>query len=339
MRHEAEKIIPWFDSELGWSSATFTGPLSGGNSNLTWRFENGDDACVVRTFPAETISPTAHRGIERERKVLSAIQGQVKAPRVLGWGDENSPLGRPFLVVECIDGVSITDALPSAYAQQPDAASRLGEELIDQLAAIHKVDLETSGLEDMGRPDKFLERQVTRWLGVRREASVRDLPSIESLGQWLLDNQPPATAPTLVHGDYHLDNTLASTSAPEILAVIDWEMASVGDPYTDLGLALMFWGQKRMARPPAFDHLQAISRREDVIDRRALAERWSESTGRGLENLDYYMAYAFWRLAAIVEGAYCLYVAGKVDSAYARGLEYNVPALLQEAEQAAKGNW
>ncbi len=339
MGHEAEKILPWFEEELDWASPHFDGALSGGNSNLTWRFSSGDQSCVVRTFPAATISPTAHRGIEREHAVLKAVEGQVRAPRVLGWGDGNNTLGRPFLVVECIDGVSITDTLPQPYAEQPGAPSRLGEELVDQLAAIHTVDLEASGLMSIGRPGNFLERQVMRWLKIRHDSSVRELPAIEELGQWLLDHEPPQAAPALVHGDYHLDNTLASRSVPEILAVIDWEMATVGDPYTDLGLALMFWGQKRTAEPPAFAHLQAVSRRPGVVDRRALAERWAQRTGRDLEHLDYYLAYAFWRLAAIVEGAYCLYVQGKVDSDYARGLEYNVPALLAEAEQAALGNW
>lgn len=339
MPHEAEKILPWFETELGWSSPKFAGALSGGNSNLTWRFESGDQSCVVRTFPAATVSPTAHRGIEREYTVLSAIEGAVKSPRVLGWGDENSALGRPFLVVECVDGVSITDTLPTAYASDPDAATRLGEELVDQLAAIHSVDLAASGLQSLGRPGRFLERQVARWLKVRRDASVRELPAIERLGDWLLTNEPPAAAPALVHGDYHLDNTLASRHAPEILAVIDWEMATVGDPYTDLGLALMFWGKKRAAEPPAFSYLQAISRTSGAVDRHSLAQRWSEKTGRNIDHLDYYMAYAFWRLAAIVEGAHCLYVQGKVDSDYAKSLEYNVPALLLEAEHAAKGNW
>lgn len=339
MSHEAEKILPWFEETLDWAEPHFDGALSGGNSNLTWRFSGNDQSCVVRTYPAATISPTAHRGIEREHAVLKAVEGKVKAPRVLGWGDGSGTLGRPFLVVECIDGVSITDSLPRAYAEQPEAASMLGEDMVDQLAAIHSVDLETPALRDMGRPGSFLERQVTRWLKVRRDSSVRELPAITKLGQWLLDNEPPQAAQALVHGDYHLDNTLASRARPEILAVIDWEMATVGDPYTDLGLALMFWGQKRTAEPAAFAHLQAVSRRQGVVNRQALAERWARQTGRSLDHLDYYMAYAFWRLAAIVEGAYCLYVQGKVDSEYARGLEHNVPALLTEAEQAALGNW
>lgn len=339
MHHEAQKLLPWLESELGWTGPVFDGALSGGNSNLTWRFSSGERACVVRTFPSDTISPTAHRGIEREHTVLSAVQGHIKVPRVLGWGDENSALGRPFLALECIDGVSITDTLPPAYADDRDAASQLGDELMDQLAAIHTVDLDASGLASIGRAENFLERQINRWLKVRSTSSVRDLPGIEDLGRWLLDNAPAAVAPSLVHGDYHLDNTLVSRHEPRILAVIDWEMATVGDPYTDLGLALMFWGGKRTAEPPAFARLQAISRADSVVGRRALAERWSERTGRSIDRLDYYMAYAFWRLAAIVEGAYCLYREGKVDSAYARNLEYDVPALLAEAEQAAQGNW
>ncbi|MEM1142441.1 MAG: phosphotransferase family protein [Pseudomonadota bacterium] len=339
MHSEAEKLLPWFRSTLQWGEPRFDGPMTGGNSNLTWRFSSGEKSCVVRTFPAATISPTAHRGIEREHTVLKAIQGQVRAPQILGWSDGEKTLGRPFLAVECIDGVSITDTLPEAYARDPSAASMLGEELIDQLAAIHSVDLEASKLIRIGRPEKFLERQVVRWLKIRSESKVRELPAIEALGRWLLANEPPKAPPALVHGDYHLDNTLASRFAPEILAVIDWEMATVGDPYTDLGLALMFWGETRTAKPPAFAHLQAISRMAGVVGRQTLAERWATKTGRGLEHLDYYLAYAFWRLAAIVEGAYCLYVEGKVDSDYARDLEFNVPALLAEAEQASRGNW
>jgi aminoglycoside phosphotransferase (APT) family kinase protein len=339
MHHEAEKVLPWLAHELGWTRPRFDGALSGGNSNLTWRFSGDEGSCIVRTFPSDTISPTAHRGIEREHLVLRAVQGQIRAPRVLGWGGDSNELGRPFLVVECIDGVAVTDTLPEAYADDPDAPTRLGEELVDQLIAIHTLDLEGCGLVAMGRPENFLERQIRRWLKVRSKARVRDLPAIGKLGQWLLDNAPPDTPPALVHGDYHLDNTLVSRVDPEILAVIDWEMATVGDPYTDLGLALMFWGARRTAEPPAFAQLQAISRGAGTIERRALALRWSRGTGRDLDHLDYYMAFAFWRLAAIVEGAYCLYREGKVDSAYARELEYNVPALLAEAEQAAMGNW
>lgn len=337
--HDAEKLLPWLRNELGWSAPRFAGTLSGGNSNLTWKFVAGQQSCVVRTAPAEGISPSAHRGIEREYRVLSAVAGRLRAPRVLGWCAGDACLGRPFLVLECIDGVAISDALPAAYAERDDAVDRLGAELMDALADIHGIPADTPGLDGLGRADNFLERQIKRWLEVRKRASVRELPALPALGRWLLDNEPPATRACLIHGDYHLDNTLASCVAPEILAVIDWELATVGDPYTDLGLALMLWGNERRAQPPAFEHLQAVSRRPGAVDRRALAQRWAARTGLGLEHLDYYMVYAFWRLAAIVEGAYCLYVQGKVNSDYARKLEYDVPALLDEARQAAAGGW
>ncbi|EED35065.1 putative acyl-coa dehydrogenase fade36 [Luminiphilus syltensis NOR5-1B] len=339
MDTDAENILPWLRENLGWEAPQFTAALAGGNSNITWRFDSDDQACVVRTFPAETISPTAHRGIEREFKVLKAVEGRVRAPRVLGWGGAESGLGRPFLCLECIDGVAITDTLPDAYADLPGAADKLGMEMVDQLAAIHGIEATEPALEGLGRPENFLQRQLDRWLKVRRDTGVRELPALFELGDWLHSNIPPEAPASLIHGDYHLDNTLASRHKPEILAVIDWELSTVGDPYTDLGLALMLWGDSRAASPPAFEHLQSISRVPGTISRRDLAQRWSAKTGRSIDHLDYYMAFAFWRLAAIVEGAYCLYVDGKVDTEYARKLEYNVPALLKEAEQAAQGNW
>ena len=142
----------------------------------------------------------------------------------------------------------------------------------------------------------------------------------------------------MVHGDYHLDNTLCRRDRPELAAVIDWELSSIGDPLTDLGLLLMFWGP-RATDPPGFPHVQAVSRREGTLSRRELAARWARATGRSLDHIDYYLCFAFWRLAAIVEGAYELYTQGKVNSDYARGLAQDVPALLAEAEAAAAGEW
>jgi aminoglycoside phosphotransferase (APT) family kinase protein len=161
---------------------------------------------------------------------------------------------------------------------------------------------------------------------------------MQDIGRWLLE-QLPADGPVgVTHGDFHLDNSLCHPERPELLAVIDWEMATIGDPLTDLGLFLMFWGPRR-AEPPGFVHVQAVTRIDGVASRRQLATRWSEAAGLPVDNLDYYLCFAFWRLAAIVEGAYGLYLEGKVDTPYARGLEYDVPALLREAQMAADGEW
>ena len=335
-----EQVADWLRDSLGWAQAEFVSALAGGNSNLTWQFRDDEKACVVRTPPADDISPTSARGIQREAQILQAIADYpVKAPGVLAWCDDETVIGRPFLVQEWVDGVALTDALPSAYADLPDSVNRLGEDLIDQLAALHAVPTDLEALAKLGRPERFVERQIERWLGVRREHAVRDLPELFSLGEWLQRNVPAASAPAVIHGDYHLDNTLASKEQPEILAIIDWELATVGDCYMDVALMLMFWGDYRTQEPPAFSALQAVSRRAAVVSRRELAGRWAESLGRPLNHMNFYMALAFWRLAAIIEGAYGLHVTGKLDSDYVRGLEYDVPALLAEAQAAAAGDW
>jgi aminoglycoside phosphotransferase (APT) family kinase protein len=248
-------------------------------------------------------------------------------------------IGRPFLVQECIDGVSITDTLPEGYEDPIAATNALGIDMVTQLAAVHNIAWPDPSLSGLGKPEHFIERQIERWLKIRKEQAVRPLPKLFELGQWLRDNVPPVELAALTHGDYHLDNTLADTEAPSIKAIIDWELATVGEPAMDVALALLFWGEKRVPQPPGFAHLQAISRRPGVIDRRELAKIWSINTGRSLDHMDYFMALAAWRLAAIVEGAYCLFTEGKVSTRYAASLEYDVPALLVEAQHAAEGDW
>ncbi len=339
-REATEQIADWLQRELGWEGAEFVSALSGGNSNLTWQFRDGARACVVRTPPPNDISPTSARGIQREAQILQAIEDYpVKAPKVLAWCDDNAVIGRPFLVQEWVDGVAITESLPEAYEDSSASVNRLGEDLVDQLARLHSVPTELDQLARLGRPERFVERQIERWLGVRREHAVRELPELFALGEWLARNIPSASAPAVIHGDYHLDNTLAARDKPKVLAIIDWELATVGDCYMDIALMLMFWGDYRTCDPPAFSALQRVSRRAGVVSRRELAGRWAEGLERPLHHMNFYMAFAFWRLAAIIEGAYGLHVAGKLDSDYARGLEYDVPALLAEAQSAAAGDW
>lgn len=338
MSMDEARLAEWITETTGHCGVAVSRELSGGNANQTLLLTTDTEPLVLRTPPANAISPKAHRGIERESRVLTALQGHVKVPEMVAWCEDPEVIGRPFLLVSHVDGVSITDTLPEAYPDDAESVNRLGEQLVDELAAIHRVPWRDAGLDDFGNPTDFLSRQVQRWRELRAGAAVRELPLVESLGQWLADNLPPAAEPAVVHGDYHLDNTLCRKDRPELAAVIDWELATIGDPLTDLGLLLMFWGP-RSEQPPGFRHVQAVTRRDGILGRRDLAERWAVATGRSLEHLDYYMCFAFWRLAAIVEGAYQLYLEGKVDTDYARGLEYDVPALLREAEAASLGEW
>lgn len=335
---QQRRLADWLQDREGIAGARVVRALSGGNANLTLELASAQGPLVLRTPPASAVSPKAHRGIQREATVLRAVAGHVTAPAVRAWCEDSAVLGRPFLVVSHVDGVSITEQLPPGYVDHVDTVNTLGEALVDELVAMHCLPWQGAGLADFGHPENFLRRQIERWQTVRAQTAVRSLPRLDSLGEWLLANLPAQSHAALVHGDYHLDNTLMCPDRPQLAAVIDWELATIGDPLTDLGLLLMFWGPREVS-PPGFRHVQAVTRREGVLSRGALAARWSRGTGIGLESLDYYLCFAFWRLAAIVEGAYCLYREGKVDSDYARGLEYDVPALLQEAEAAASGHW
>lgn len=179
---------------------------------------------------------------------------------------------------------------------------------------------------------------MRRWLDLRNSQAVRDLPLLQEVGAWLLGNLPEDGAPAIIHCDFHLDNCLSATDRPEVRAVIDWEMATLGNPLIDLGLCLFFWKRDPKAAL-GFSFVQAISNHPDAPDRSELADAWSQASGRDHSGLDWYMVFASWRLAAIVEGAWQLHVEGKVASEYSRRLEFDVPNLLREVvalvEQAA----
>jgi aminoglycoside phosphotransferase (APT) family kinase protein len=209
--------------------------------------------------------------------------------------------------------------------------TQIGHAAVDALARLHSAPWRDIGLADFGRPEGFLDRQVKRWAGQLENYRTRELPWFDELAAWLAANRPPDGEPGILHGDFHLDNTLMSRSAPiAVEAIIDWEMATIGDPLLDLGLLLAFWGPDRPS-DPAMPRVQGVSRVDGAPTRAELASAYEEKSGRSVEHVHWYMALAFWKLAAIVEGAYAQFVDGRLDSRYAQELEHDVPALLREA--------
>ena len=329
------RLERWLETELGLRNASAETRLGGGNSNVTQLIRHDGGLAVLRRPPDDTISASAGAGITREYGMLKALHGRVKVPRPLGYCDDPTVAGHIFSVIEHVPGVAISETLPADYVGDPATISALGTELVDALAAVHRVDWRAIGMKAPEAPERYATKQIARLRRLRAEESGRPLPLIEELARWLTDRLPEPPPATVIHGDYHLDNTLFSTAAPELQAIIDWELATIGDPYADLGLLLAFWGP-RSVEPPGFAFVQKVSRMDGgVITRRALAERWSAHTGLDLEHLDTYIVFALWRLASIVEGAYILYRRGRVDSDYARRLEHDVPAMLEEAADIA----
>jgi aminoglycoside phosphotransferase (APT) family kinase protein len=327
-------LTRWIAERCGIAEVRLGPRLGGGNSNLTYRLDHPGGRLILRRAP-EQAAPGAAKGIEREYRVLSAVEGHLPAPRPIAYCDDPSVIGAPFILTDFSPGITISTALPGSYPHTPETLAAVGHAMVDALAGMHRIDWQAAGLGPLHRPGPYVERQVRRWLEVRAAEAARPLPLLEQLGRWLLANLPPAPRTTLIHGDYHLENALFLLERPELSAIIDWELATIGDPLADLGLLLMFWGP-RPVDPPAFEWVQKSTRMAGVIPAEALAERWSRQTGIGVGRLDYYRCFAFWKLAAVVEGTYLLYRKGLVDTPFARGLERGVPALLEEAALLAE---
>lgn len=329
-----DRFSAWLE-ELGLKNAELGPRLGGGNSNVTQLVQHDGGKAVLRRPPDNAISSSAAAGVLREYNMLRALQGHVKVPRALGLCEDASILGQAFSIIEHVDGIAITDTLPPAYPDGADTLNRIGEQLVDELAKLHSAPWQNMGLRRPTDPDDYVLKQIRRWRKVRAEEKARDLPLIEQLAIWLLEHRPAPPPACVMHGDFHLDNTLFSRTDVALAAIIDWELASIGNPYADLALMLVFWGP-RSVEPPGFSFVQQVTRgRVGLVSRLSLAERWAETTKLNVDQLDYYLVFALWRLAAIVEGAYLLQTQGLVDSDYARKLEYDVPALLTEAAHFA----
>jgi aminoglycoside phosphotransferase (APT) family kinase protein len=329
-----DRFAAWMREHLGIERARLGERLGGGNANVTQRVETPHGRLILRRPPDNALSASAARGVQREWRILRALSHRVRVPVARGFCEDASILGQPFIVVDHVDGIAITTALPADYGDEPATLDRIGCELVDAIAEVHRLDWSELGLKAPDPSQDYLSREIERWLQVRANAKARELPLVERLAAWLAAHKPRRTHQAVIHGDYHLDNTLFAREEPRLAAIIDWELSTVGDPVADLALVLMFWGPRALD-PPGFAFVQAITRRPGIVSREALAHRWSLATGLDVGDLDYYLAFAFWRLASIVEGAYVLQRRGLIDSEYARKLEYDVPALLDEAAQVA----
>jgi aminoglycoside phosphotransferase (APT) family kinase protein len=325
------RLASWLAEKLDDPGPFSLEPVGGGNSNETLLLCSPAATRVLRRPPADLLDPTANR-IDREYRVLAALVGPgVPAPAPLALCEDLAVADAPFIVMEFVDGVSVWDELPPGVEPGGCTATAVGEAVVDAVAALHRIDWRAGGLDGFGRPEGFLARQVPRWRRQMERHRSRELPWFDAVGEWLAANTPPETAPAILHGDFVLHNCLLSVAPPfRVTAIIDWELATIGDPLLDLGLFLAFWGSERPAQP-AIERVQAISRVEGAPSRATLAARYTAAAGRSTEHLAWYMALAFWKLASIAEGTYAQYRAGTIASTYAAGLELDVPRLLAEA--------
>ena len=305
----------------------------GGHSNLTYLLETGGREYVLRRPPLGPVAPKAH-DMAREYSVLGAVHPFFpQAPRVFLLCDNPAVIGAIFFVMERRRGLVLRRDIPAEYAGDAGFSGRVSEAFVDCLAALHAVDVTRVRL---GKPAGFLERQVNGWAERWQRSQTETLPRMEELMRWLRDRLPESPAPTLVHNDYKLDNMMLNAESPiRVEAVLDWEMATVGDPLVDLGCVMCYWPQA--GDPPVRrDALSDITTRPGWFTRAQLVERYARLTGRDVSGLRYYEVFGIFKIAVVLQQIYFRYRRGQTRDQRFRNFDQRVRGLVEIAATLAE---
>jgi aminoglycoside phosphotransferase (APT) family kinase protein len=274
--------------------------------------------------------------MKREYTVQAALHGtDVPVPRVVRFCDDESVLGAPFYLMERLDGIVFNDASDVAHLDEAQSLAA-SYELVDVLARLHAVDPEAVGLGSFGKPTGFVTRQVGRWSTQWERAKQRELPEIDEVARILAANIPAEGDASIVHGDYSFNNTMFFRDRPATMqAVLDWEMSTLGDPLTDVGMVAMYWGEVGEMMWAKREHPQPHRANAGFPSVDELLERYARTSGRDLSNIAFYRALATFKLACITEGAHARIAA--TDPERAATVDQSVRALASKALDAAKG--
>jgi aminoglycoside phosphotransferase (APT) family kinase protein len=310
-------------------------PVGEGHSNVTYLVRRGDREVVVRRPPRPPLPPSAH-DVLREARLLRALAGTAaRVPAVLAVCDDERVIGAPFYVMERLHGEVIATEVPGAL-DTAEERRRIGEELVDALVEIHAVDWREC-LEGFGKPSGYLERQVRRFGALWEHNRTRDVPQVERVGAWLHENLPESGPATIVHGDFRLGNAMFASDPPaRLVAVFDWEMATIGDPLADVGYLSMTWGDRDDPDPGRFE-LGRVTRAEGFPTRAELVARYEERSGRPVGDLRWYTALALWKSIVFMEGNYRRAIEGRTDDPYLKSFGEGVLELAARAERTAFG--
>jgi len=307
-----------------------------GHSNLTYLLRLGDREMVLRRPPFGSNVKTAH-DMGREYRVLSKLHAAYpEAPRVLFFCEDASILGSPFYLMERIHGIILRKDPPATLSLTPEVARRLSELFIDNLARLHSLDYKAIGLGDLGKPQGYLERQVRGWVKRYLASRTHDLPEVERISDWLVERIPSAIEATLIHNDYKYDNlVLDPGDITRVVGVLDWEMSTIGDPLSDLGTALAYWVDA--TDPEDWQNVRwCPSNYPGSLTRAQLVERYARITGRDVSSMDYYLAFARFKVAVILQQIHYRYHQGLTQDQRFAELPGKVRILMRASWQAAE---
>ncbi len=310
----------------------------GGHSNLTYLLLIDDTQYVLRRPPFGSKVKSAH-DMSREYRVLSKLcEVYKKAPRPLAFCEDDSLIGSQFYVMERLSGVILRKQLPPDVTIDEQMAAALSRSLIDTLAELHSIDYAAAGLGDFGRPAGFVERQVTGWTKRYAGSRTDDIPAVDEVAVWLAANMPDSPAPTLIHNDFKFDNlVLDPEDLSRVLGILDWEMATVGDPLMDLGTALCYWVESSDPQP-----LQMVrfgpTTLPGMMTRRELIDRYSEQRQCEISNAVFYYAFGLFKTAVVAQQIYYRFVQGLTkDPRFAMFIEAVRIMSQQASDSIARG--
>jgi aminoglycoside phosphotransferase (APT) family kinase protein len=327
-RLDLDKLGAWMTANV----PGYVGPLTyakfaGGQSNPTYRLDTPERAYVLRRKPFGPILPSAH-AVDREYRVIAGLHPTgFPVPRPYGLCEDAAVIGSAFYVMEMVEGRTIWDgAMPGA---SPPERTAHYEAMVDTLAALHNTDYAAAGLGEYGKPGNYFERQVGRWTKQYRAAETEHMDSVERLIEWLPRTLPEQTRTAIVHGDYRIDNMIFAPAEPKVIAVLDWELSTLGDPLADFSYLLMSWVTEPEGRSGVLGMTgpeTGIPTIEQVVD------RYCAATGRdGVPDLNWYFAYNLFRLTGIVQGIKKRIIDGTASSAQAEKTVAKIHRLADAA--------
>ncbi|MFF9854208.1 phosphotransferase family protein [Streptomyces litmocidini] len=317
-----------------------SGPLAwqrigDGQSNVTYLIERGGECVVLRRGPRPPLPKSTHDMV-REARIQKVLGGHgVPVPEILAVCEDESLLGVPFYLMSRIDGTVVTDTIP-AHLSPAEQRRATSEAVVDTLVALHGIDVTGGELATLGSPEGYLGRQVDRFRGLWEVNTTRSLPAVERIADWLVRNLPASQAASVVHGDYRMGNLMFAPQAPaKVLAILDWEMATLGDPLADLGYFTATYSEAGILTTPL--ELTPVTRAPGYPTRQQLAERYRDRMGLDLTPLPWYQTLALWKAAIFCEAIYTRWRRGERphDTAFGPSLETGVPRLLEMAAQHA----
>ncbi len=325
---DERKLAEWMTAHV----AGFEGPVevlkfAGGQSNPTYRINAKSQSYVLRRKPFGPLLPSAH-AVDREFKVIAGLHPTgFPVAKPFGLCTDESVIGSWFYIMDMVEGRTIWDgAMPGSTPTERRATY---EAMIDTLAALHAVDIEATGLSDYGKPGNYFGRQVDRWTKQYRLAETELMPEIERLIEWLPKTLPEQMRTSIVHGDYRIDNMIFAAHAPKVIAVLDWELGTLGDPLADFTYVAMAWVTENGGRSGVMDLDRAALGIPELDE---MVARYCAATGRdGIPDINWYFAYNFFRLAGIIQGIKKRVIDGTATSPHARDMSERVRPLAEAA--------